>query len=67
MDAESTERLEVLSSNHPDKTNGHIVPRKQHEELQYLDLVQEILATGEHRPDRYESCVGGSNVTSLAI
>ncbi|KAI0397777.1 thymidylate synthase [Xylariaceae sp. FL0594] len=28
------------------------VPSKRHEELQYLDLVQEILTTGEHRPDR---------------
>ncbi|KAK6085551.1 Thymidylate synthase [Seiridium cupressi] len=28
------------------------VPAKRHEEYQYLDLVQEILATGEHRPDR---------------
>ncbi|KAI0159172.1 thymidylate synthase/dCMP hydroxymethylase domain-containing protein [Pestalotiopsis sp. NC0098] len=25
---------------------------KRHEEYQYLDLVQEILETGEHRPDR---------------
>jgi hypothetical protein len=26
---------------------------KRHEEYQYLDLVQEILDQGEHRPDRY--------------
>jgi len=25
---------------------------KPHEELQYLELVREILETGEHRPDR---------------
>jgi thymidylate synthase len=25
---------------------------KRHEEHQYLDLVQEILDNGEHRPDR---------------
>ena len=30
------------------KTNG--TPR--HEEHQYLDLIREILANGEHRPDR---------------
>jgi hypothetical protein len=27
-------------------------PGKRHEEYQYLDLVQEILDNGEHRPDR---------------
>ena len=27
----------------------------RHEEYQYLDLVREILDTGEHRPDRWES------------
>jgi thymidylate synthase len=25
---------------------------RTHEEYQYLDLVQEILESGEHRPDR---------------
>lgn len=25
---------------------------KRHEEYQYLDLIREILETGEHRPDR---------------
>jgi len=25
----------------------------QHEEYQYLDLIQDILDNGEHRPDRY--------------
>lgn len=25
---------------------------KRHEEYQYLDLIEEILETGEHRPDR---------------
>lgn len=29
------------------------VQNVRHEEYQYLDLVQEILETGEHRPDRY--------------
>ena len=33
------------------KQNG-TAPSKPHEELQYLELVQEILETGEHRPDR---------------
>jgi hypothetical protein len=27
----------------------------KHEEHQYLDLIREILETGEHRPDRYPS------------
>ena len=27
---------------------------KPHEELQYLDLIRNILRDGEHRPDRYE-------------
>lgn len=45
---------EELASNNLTKTNGTNVPNKRHEELQYLDLVKEILATGEHRPDRYE-------------
>jgi hypothetical protein len=27
----------------------------KHEEHQYLDLIREILETGEHRPDRYRS------------
>lgn len=27
----------------------------RHEEYQYLDLIREILETGEHRPDRYDS------------
>jgi len=26
---------------------------KRHEEYQYLDLIEEILETGEHRPDRF--------------
>ncbi|WYZ45936.1 hypothetical protein EsH8_IX_000161 [Colletotrichum jinshuiense] len=35
----------------PSKQNGG-APAKRHEEYQYLDLVREILETGEHRPDR---------------
>jgi hypothetical protein len=27
-------------------------PAKPHEEYQYLDLIQQILDEGEHRPDR---------------
>lgn len=26
-----------------------------HEEHQYLNLIREVLANGEHRPDRYEA------------
>ncbi|KAL2757077.1 hypothetical protein ACRALDRAFT_1041513 [Sodiomyces alcalophilus JCM 7366] len=35
--------------------NGHSDssgPQRRHEEYQYLDLVREIIETGEHRPDR---------------
>ncbi|KAI1736766.1 thymidylate synthase/dCMP hydroxymethylase domain-containing protein [Xylaria scruposa] len=52
MDTESTHRQEALPSSNVTKTNGDMTLRKRHEELQYLDLVQEILANGEHRPDR---------------
>lgn len=34
------------------KTNGSD-PKSNHEEHQYLDLIREILANGEHRPDRF--------------
>ncbi|KAI1876866.1 uncharacterized protein JN550_000938 [Neoarthrinium moseri] len=34
------------------KQSGASAPTKRHEEYQYLDLVQEILDEGEHRPDR---------------
>lgn len=54
MDTVPTQRQEALSSDSVNKTKDDILPRKRHEELQYLDLVQEILANGEHRPDRYE-------------
>jgi thymidylate synthase len=37
------------------KQNG-APPAKRHEEYQYLDLVQEILNDGEHRPDRCVRC-----------
>lgn len=35
--------------------NTTLLPRQdpQHEEYQYLDLIQEILDNGEHRPDRF--------------
>ncbi|KAJ8060544.1 hypothetical protein OCU04_010860 [Sclerotinia nivalis] len=42
---ESTEQTQSQSPN-PTSTS------KRHEEYQYLDLIREILETGEHRPDR---------------
>ena len=27
----------------------------EHEEYQYLDLIHDILESGEHRPDRYDN------------
>lgn len=35
------------------KTTTTARENPQHEEHQYLDLIQEILDNGEHRPDRY--------------
>lgn len=31
-----------------------VLQQSVHEEHQYLDLIREILADGEHRPDRYD-------------
>lgn len=42
---------EMSAPENPSKQNGG-APAKRHEEYQYLDLVREILETGEHRPDR---------------
>ena len=33
-------------------SNPAAAPAKRHEEHQYLDLVREIMDSGEHRPDR---------------
>lgn len=34
------------------KANGSDL-KPDHEEYQYLDLIRQILANGEHRPDRF--------------
>ncbi|KAI3322083.1 thymidylate synthase [Xylariaceae sp. AK1471] len=52
MSTDVIERHETAGSQSADKTIDSTVLSKRHEELQYLDLVQEILANGEHRPDR---------------
>ncbi|KAA8570996.1 hypothetical protein MFRU_028g00400 [Monilinia fructicola] len=44
---ESTESIQSQSTNPTSNSNS-----KKHEEYQYLDLIREILETGEHRPDR---------------
>lgn len=38
----------------PEETPTHKAPRQHpsHEEYQYLDLIRDILESGEHRPDR---------------
>jgi len=41
---------EILSKAEPRITQNEST---KHEEYQYLDLIREILETGEHRPDRY--------------
>lgn len=41
---------EPARENTPSSSKSPTTPR--HEEYQYLDLIQLILGTGEHRPDR---------------
>lgn len=38
----------------PQETPEHKAPRQhpEHQEYQYLDLIRDILHSGEHRPDR---------------
>lgn len=67
MDAETTQRNEPSSSNGIVQRSSDTILRERHAELQYLDLVQEILANGEHRPDRYEPTLAPADVASLAI
>lgn len=53
--APSTTEPEPVVETKIDNING-TTPSKvdlAHEEHQYLDLIREILETGEHRPDRY--------------
>ncbi|KAF5520519.1 Thymidylate synthase [Colletotrichum aenigma] len=47
----AVESANMSAPENPTKQNGGS-PAKRHEEYQYLDLVREILETGEHRPDR---------------
>ena len=47
--------MEVEPIVKPSLKNGEaaaVLEQSVHEEHQYLDLIREILATGEHRPDR---------------
>ncbi|RYP01724.1 hypothetical protein DL764_006117 [Monosporascus ibericus] len=48
----TTETTAAPGPGAPSKQNGTSSTQKRHEEYQYLDLVQEILDDGEHRPDR---------------
>jgi len=41
--------LKALKSEH----SQQVREKPEHEEYQYLDLIQDILEHGEHRPDRY--------------
>jgi thymidylate synthase len=47
-----TKAVNSVSVDCPEK-NVQAKPTEMHEEHQYLDLIREILETGEHRPDRY--------------
>ncbi|KAL7267043.1 Thymidylate synthase [Rhizina undulata] len=42
----------TLQETTPSSPHANPLPPARHEELQYLDLVRNILANGEHRPDR---------------
>ncbi|KAI0404153.1 thymidylate synthase/dCMP hydroxymethylase domain-containing protein [Xylaria palmicola] len=53
MDIGTTQRQEASPSGTSGlEANGYTSPKTRHEELQYLDLVREILTSGEHHPDR---------------
>ncbi|CAJ2512425.1 Uu.00g054400.m01.CDS01 [Anthostomella pinea] len=52
MASESRDTHAAQTVNASANQNGTSTPAKRHEELQYLDLVQDILDNGEHRPDR---------------
>jgi len=43
----------VLKPSQAPEQSTAIRENPQHEEYQYLDLIQDILDNGEHRPDRY--------------
>jgi thymidylate synthase len=42
----------VQATTHVASAKSDTIPTKPHEEHQYLSLIREILASGEHRPDR---------------
>lgn len=42
----------ILSPSKKKEDIAFNLPAEKHEEYQYLDLIREILETGEHRPDR---------------
>jgi thymidylate synthase len=44
----------TLSQNTAEEKSSNGSKSINHEENQYLDLVREILESGERRPDRYE-------------
>ena len=54
METSSKETLSAPATGTSSKNieNDAKVALTRHEEYQYLDLVREILETGEHRPDR---------------
>ncbi|KAI1259259.1 thymidylate synthase/dCMP hydroxymethylase domain-containing protein [Xylariaceae sp. FL1019] len=52
MTAELIQSTEAPISAQPSEGKETSIPPKGHQELQYLDLVREILENGEHRPDR---------------
>ncbi|QSZ34273.1 hypothetical protein DSL72_005863 [Monilinia vaccinii-corymbosi] len=48
----TTESKDSIQSRSPNPMSTSTSQTKKHEEYQYLDLIREILETGEHRPDR---------------
>ncbi|GAP92794.1 putative thymidylate synthase [Rosellinia necatrix] len=52
MDTEPIQGREASPLRNTSEANGDAPSKTRHAELQYLDLVREILRDGEHRPDR---------------
>jgi len=59
MASELAEKDEKMATQIFGKLSTNSTAMRRHEELQYLDLVQQILTNGEHRPDRYASTPTG--------
>jgi hypothetical protein len=62
---EETQTTVMPPAEAPVTSNGNSTT-KRHEEYQYLDLVQDILDNGEHRPDRSE-CIHSAAIMTATL